>query len=200
MQNINKKASILIWAFFLSSVIIISFISISFKINKTIKNNMTIEKNIKINSLINQKIKSKDFINENIWNKKIIFENNKFFTWSLEKNKNINLNLSWVNKWKFDLKILNWWPLYYEFLSYSWAVNSAKQITASWIVYTSSSFNWELNNKFDKAKLEIKNLWWFTNFTLSWSINFLWEYKKYKIIKKIWNKEIIEKSWEIKIQ
>jgi hypothetical protein len=66
VQKTNKKASILIWSFFLSLVIIISFVSISSKINKNIKNNISLENEISVNSKIKQKIVSKDFMSESI--------------------------------------------------------------------------------------------------------------------------------------
>jgi hypothetical protein len=50
MQKTNKKASILIWAIFLSLIISVTFISISTKINKNLKNNSEIINNIKINN------------------------------------------------------------------------------------------------------------------------------------------------------
>jgi hypothetical protein len=139
-------------------------------------------------------------MSESIWNKKIIFENSKTLTWSIEKNEKINLKFSWTSNWNLKINILNWWPIYYEFLSYSWAVTSAKQVTASWIINTNKTFIWELNKSYDFWNLKIENLWWFTNFIINSDIKFLWEYKNYKIIKNIWNKQIIEKKWKIKLQ
>lgn len=46
MQKINKKASILIWAIFLSLIISLSFLSISTKITKNLKENSTNNKEI----------------------------------------------------------------------------------------------------------------------------------------------------------
>jgi hypothetical protein len=50
VQKKNKKASILIWAIFLSLMISLSFISISTKITESLKNNNTNNKNIKENN------------------------------------------------------------------------------------------------------------------------------------------------------
>jgi hypothetical protein len=50
MQKNNIKASILIWATFLSLIISVTFISISSKINKNIKNNKDYSKQLKIDS------------------------------------------------------------------------------------------------------------------------------------------------------
>jgi len=199
VQKTNKKASILIWAFFLSLIIAISFISISSKINKNIKNNISLESELKTNSMIKQKLNSKDFSAETIWDKKIVFDDYNYIDLALEKEKNTTINFSWTNSGSLEISIKNWWPIFYEFLSFSWSNNSIKEITSSWIINNNKSFTWWLSEKYDKWKLEIKNLWWFTNFSLRSSINLWLKYKNYKIIQKIWNKKVIEKKWKIKI-
>jgi len=46
--------------------------------------------------------------------------------------------------------------------------------------------------------LYIKNLWWYTKYNITSMNDFITKTKKYKIMKKIWNKEVIKSSGEIK--
>ena len=57
MQKFNKKASILIYAIFLSLIISIMFIAISNKINLNLKQNKNISQNFDINDKIENYIK-----------------------------------------------------------------------------------------------------------------------------------------------
>jgi|GEM_PF-3200091 hypothetical protein len=57
MQKFNKKASILIYAIFLSLIISIMFIAISNKINLNLKQNKNISQNFDINDKIENSIK-----------------------------------------------------------------------------------------------------------------------------------------------
>jgi hypothetical protein len=47
MQKTSKKASILIWATFLSLIITVTFVSISTSINKNLKNNSSLTEQFK---------------------------------------------------------------------------------------------------------------------------------------------------------
>jgi hypothetical protein len=58
MQKTNIKASILIWATFLSLIITVTFISISTKINKNLKNNSALTSEININNQVKNIINS----------------------------------------------------------------------------------------------------------------------------------------------
>lgn len=185
MQKNSTKASILIWAIFLSLIISVSFIQISTKINKNLKNN---EKNIdnlsiqnEINNRLNEAKINNNYANQLLWNwDKIIFDNTNDIILSIWENIT---NTSKINTGSVvRINILEWWPIKFENNTSSWIVNSAKNISVS---------EWNL---------VIKNLGWFTKINLqsNTSKNNLSEYMNYKIIKKIWNKEVIQSKWKIK--
>lgn len=184
MQKNNINASILIWAIFLSLIISVSFISISTKINKNLRNNSLLIDNIKTNSEIktminswalNNSITSIDISN---W-EKIIFEDNsdiifwikkwETHTWKIIEDSNITIN------------IVEWSAIYY------------KNNTNSWIILSWNSFNWTIWD------LYIESLWWYSkvNIKSDSKNNILSQYRNYKIIKKIWNKELIKTKWQI---
>jgi len=58
MQKTNIKASILIWATFLSLIITVTFVSISTNINKNLKNNLSLTDKFKLEDQINNIINS----------------------------------------------------------------------------------------------------------------------------------------------
>jgi hypothetical protein len=72
MQKNPRKASILIWAIFLSLIISVSFIEISTKINKNLKNNKNIINNIQLDleteNLINNITITKNFTDQKLSN------------------------------------------------------------------------------------------------------------------------------------
>ncbi len=185
MQKNNIKGSIFIWAIFLSLIISVSFIQISTKINKILNNNKNFVNDIQlennINNLINNSIINKDFTKKTLENwDKIIFYNESEIEFSLKKDRN---HKSKINTWSnLQVTILEWWPIKYENNSSSWIINE-------WKIF--SVTNWDLN---------IINLWWYTRLKINSNTNenFLSEFIDYKIIKKIWNKEIIQKKWKIK--
>ena len=180
MQKTNKKASILIWAIFLSLIISVTFISISTKINKNLKNNSEIINNIKINNevinIINSWSISWNFNNQYLTNwDKLIFEQSPYKI-NLKNNETINL------KSKIDNNIninITWSPIYYSWTTNTWIIISNWNIeTWSWIFI-------------------LKNLWWYSKIIINNS-NIEKEFTNYKIIKKIGNKEIIKSKWKIK--
>ncbi len=185
MQKNTTKASILIWAIFLSLIISVAFIQISTKINKNLKNNDNLLNNLKIDSEIKNNINN-SIINRNFndsilanWDKIIFDKTNELTIW-LKQNET---NLSKINSSTIvSFTILNWWPVKYINNSLSWIIVDTKVfITQTW-------------------DLLINNLWWSTKIKIN-LINdnsYLSEYLNYKIIKKIWNKEVIQSTWKIK--
>jgi len=188
MQKTNIKASILIWATFLSLIITVTFVSISTNINKSLKNNSSLTKQFKLGNQINNIINSwsinNSFTNSYLDNwDKIIFDSNNFISTSLKK---------WIshtgkiieNNSSITINIIEWWPVYY------------KNSSSSWIVINSKTFS---NN--NTWKFYIENLWWYSKIEISSDStkNYLSQYLNYKIYKQIWNKEIIETKWKIKM-
>jgi len=66
VQKINSKASILIWAIFLSLIVSVSFISISTKITKNLKNSFNINSNLEKQNKINNILKKSENNTETI--------------------------------------------------------------------------------------------------------------------------------------
>jgi hypothetical protein len=85
VQKITKKASILIWAIFLSLIISVSFLSISTKITENLRNNSSNNKYINDKNEVEDKLKSTTKDSESILNKTIFVENKRFKK-SLNKN------------------------------------------------------------------------------------------------------------------
>lgn len=181
MQKTSLKASILIWATFLSLIITVTFISISTKINKNLKNNSNLTGQLEINNII-QNIINDWNIDWNYTNKilknweEIIFDNNNIIK-SLNKWEEIIIKIIKDNK--LTIKIKKWWP-----------------IIASWSLITTENIFWTTN----WTNFKINNLWWYSKILISSNTknSFLLEYTNYKIIKQIWNKEIIKSKWSIK--
>jgi hypothetical protein len=187
MQKTNTRASILIWATFLSLIITVTFIWISTNINKNLKNN----------SLLNEQFKNQNEIKNiiNSWGIDMNYQNIYLDNWEKiiferTNKKIISLKKEEIHTWKIldadsniNIKILNWWPVSYINTSSSWVVTS---IETFW------------DNTADY--FYIKNLWWYTKIMISSDItgNYLSQYRKYSIYKKIWNKEILKTSWKVK--
>jgi hypothetical protein len=188
MQKTNIKASILIWATFLSLIITITFISISTNINKNLKNNSSLINQFKLNNQIENIINSwsldYNYKNQYLDNwDKIIFEPANKHIQTLRKLEtilwkvNVDSNIS--------IKVLNWWAVFY------------KQNTSSWLIikWTPNTFSNDWTWTFS-----ITNLWWISQIQITSDSfkNYLWKYREYTIYKTIWNKEIIKTTWKIK--
>ena len=187
MQKKTKNASILIWSIFLSVIVSISFISISSKISKNLQKNNAYVDNV-TNETLKNKIINNDFesiVLEN-WDK-LIFESDKYIKKSLKESQTYNIIFEQATN--IDLYVLNWWPLSYKYF------DSDNNLSLTWIVKNYKNIN--LNST--TWSLILNNLWWITDFYMSWSQDFVAQEKKYMIINKIWNKEFIKTSWEIKL-
>lgn len=186
MQKTNIRASILIWATFLSLIITVTFVWISTSINKSLKNNSLLTNQFNTQNEIKNIINSWSIdlnyhnIYLNNWEKLIFERTNKAIitlkkwethTWKIMLDSNINI------------KIIEWWPVSY--------INE----TSSWIVLDIETF-WDNSIGY----FYVKNLWWYTKVIISSDVtwNYLEKYRKYTVYKKIWNKEIIKTSWFIK--
>jgi hypothetical protein len=186
MQKKTRKASILIWSIFLSLIISITFISISTKINKNIRNNDDLKNQIntsnEIKNIINSGSISWINVNQTLENwEELVFESLSPLQSSLKKGqiKYIQFPISS----NITITLSHSWGLFY---STTW------NITSSWVINNLgniNAFSWVL---------ELSNLWWYMEFDLQADQGFLPQYSKYKIIKKIGNKEVIKQQWEIK--
>ena len=182
MQKNNKKASILIWAIFISLIISVSFLNISTKITKNLKNssnlNLDLEKENKIQNLLyssNNDSKILENTEIQIENKTLKYSLKKWEVYKIQFPKTTQINLQLTNSWIIEYN--------------TWATNS-------WILYSSNSIlsaNINANND-----LVLKNLAWYSTFKLTSDNKFEFSDKKYKIIETIWNKKIIKSSWILK--
>lgn len=185
MQKTDTRASILIWAIFLSLIISVIFIWVSTKINKNLKNNADFSDKITINNEIKNIINNWkidwNFINKYLSNwDKIIFEpSNNVWVWL----KQWEIHLAKINDASnITITILEWSAIKYKNWTNEWII----QITWSFPVSI-----WDL---------EISNLWWYSKIQISSDVttNYLSKYRDYYIMRDIWNKEIVKTKWKIK--
>ncbi len=181
MQKKNNQASILIWAIFLSLIISVTFISISTKINKNLINNINFSEkiidNTEIKNIINNSILNWSFTNQTLSNwDELIFDKKDEIIVSLKQNEKYIIKI--IESSTVWITIINWWPVKY----WTWLITNSENISVT---------AWDF---------EIENLWWYTKLkiTSSSNKNHLSKYLNYRIIKKIWNKELIKTKWKIK--
>lgn len=185
MQKSSLKASILIWATFLSLIITVTFVSISTKINKNLKNNSSLLEKYDINNEIKNLINSWSLIdNEYIlsnWDK-IRFDKANSYIWSIKKWEIFISKIK--NNSNLVINILDWTaPIKYKINSLSWVITGNTNIN--------NTLSWDLI---------ITSLWWYSKIRIESDINsnYLSKFRNYKILKQIWNKEIIQSKWQIK--
>ena len=182
MQKTSKKASILIWSIFLSLIISVVFINTSSKIGKIIHNNSLLLESSDNNYNIKEVLNEKNYIDLELDNwESLLFESNNNYTWTLLANQIIEIQFPDINN-NININIFTWGPIFYNHSNgtSSWVITNNNSISVStWFLY-------------------IKNLWWYTKYNLTSMNDFMTKTKKYKIIKKIWNKEVIKSSGEIK--
>lgn len=166
-------------------IISVSFIQINTKINKNLINNNDTLSQIKANeetkNYINKSIVNKNYSDNTLSNWDTIkFYNTNETTFSLKNNEKTTLKIN--NNSNLTINLENWWPVYYINNTSSGVINTNKNITVT---------TWDLS---------IENLWWYTKIkiTSDTNWNYLSQYIKYEITKKIWNKEIIKTKWKIK--
>jgi hypothetical protein len=193
MQKTAKNASILIWSIFLSIIISLWFISISTQINKTLKNNQNIQQEInksnQLKNILNSSNPSSQQLDD--WTYLNIFESNSYLG-SLEANETKTFSFSGTNLDLVEIIVKNWWPIKYTYDI--WSTNQEYDILKT----LSISFSWNLDNINTHSILTIENLWWYTLFQVNSDKNFIAPERFYEIWKKIWNKNVLIKSSQIK--
>jgi len=184
MQNTNTNASILIWSIFLSLIISIIFINSSSKIGKIIQNNSLISESIDNNYQKKQILSEKKYRDSKLdtW-EQIIFDNNISYTWTLKSKETSEIQFLDTNN-TINVTIINGWPVFYSF-----STDSSLSGTIIGSISIPSVQSWSLY---------IRNLWWYSKYNIQSDNDFLTKTKRYKIIKKIGNKEVIKSSSEIK--
>lgn len=188
MQNIGKKASILIWSIFLSMALFISFVSISNWIRKNLQNNTNFIENIETNNKINTTIIENSSGAIPLGNnQKLEIEDESKIIMNLKEEEEIEIKTQNDNQ-IVTIKIINWSPIEYKTGGEKWILvnrdeDKEKMITLIW------------------DTLNIKNLWWYSQIELSlhdWE-KFEKSYKKYTIQREYTNRKVIKEKWEIKL-
>ncbi len=184
MQKRDKKWSILIWSIFLSLIISLSFVYVSTKVNQ----------NIRLNNFLDQFFYK--WVNNNIWENEYLLADQKMYT--VKNEESIIFLFSWTTTLTWTLKIKSWWPIYYEVKAFSWITENP--LVYSWVIsnINTTTFTGDLTSTYNKAELNIKNMWWLTTFSIDSNNNFTWTWvlQKYKIIKEIWWKSVEKTIFE----
>ncbi len=175
---------------FLSLVVSLSFVFVSTKINQNLMYNMHLDdffsKDTKITNLINS------WSEWDVWDNEVI--KNENISLSLTTWENLLFSFSWITEFTWSIRIKEWWPLYFETISYSWVMNNLELTTSSWLLWDSTiqSFTWYLTSIYTKSDLILKNLWGYSSFYLELNKSYIgtWTIKKSKITKDIWGKEV----------
>lgn len=193
MQKTGKNASILIWAIFLSITISLWFISISTQINKTLKNNKNIQQEISQSNQVKSILKSENPRSQQLDNWLYLsIQNSDTYIWSLKENETKIFLFSWSTLNLVDISINTGGPIKYKYDI--WNNNQEYDILTSWNI----SFSWNLNNFNTQSTLEIENLGWYTLFEVNSDQNFTSPERYYEVWKKIWNKNVLIESSQIK--
>lgn len=193
MQKTGKNASILIWAIFLSITISLWFISISTQINKTLKNNKNIQQEISQSNQVKSILKSENPRSQQLDNWFYLsIQDSDTYIWSLKENETKIFLFSWSTLNLVDISINTGGPIKYKYDI--WNNNQEYDILTSW----NMSFSWNLNNFNTQSTLEIENLGWYTLFEVNSDQNFTSPERYYEVWKKIWNKNVLIESSQIK--
>jgi len=192
MQKTGKNGSILIWAIFLSLIISLWFISISTQINKTIKNNIALQENISVSTQQNTLLQDKNSDSQYISNGNYLkFEDKNTYLWSLKSNEIKSFSFSGSILNFIDIEIIQWGPIKFKY-------NILSNFNTGGLIQNQNTFSWSLSAINNESILEVENLWGYTLFQIKSDLNFEKPEQKYQIWKKIWNKNVLIQSSEIK--
>jgi hypothetical protein len=156
-----------------------SFIYVSLWIKHQIDSNNLLSNLNESYNIKNKKLDSKEYSYSDSEKINILYYNT--FTWSLKTSETLNFWFLNSNTWSFVIN--NWWPIYYEVYSWStifdsWVINDNKNISLTW-------------------SMIVKNLWWFSNFSISFSNTWIiFPYNYYQIEKTVWWTTIVKEFWK----
>ncbi|MDD3646715.1 MAG: hypothetical protein PHH06_04915 [Candidatus Gracilibacteria bacterium] len=192
MQKSNKKASILLWAIFLSIIISVAFIGVSTKVSKKLRDNISFKEDVSIQNQIQNKLNKKDFTNEVFINgEKIYFESSNSIQRNLKKDEKIILNFSTGTS--IDISLYNGGPIIYTFTSTPSGIQ-----TGSGLIKDYDNIIGNLQGSDTNLKLEITNLGGYTSLGINSTSDFTSGEKSYTITQIIGNKELIKTSRNLK--
>jgi len=201
MQKFNKKASILIYAIFLSLIISIMFIAISNKINLNLKQNKNISQNFDINDKIENSIKKieKDLQElvkiPKIWEKDIkkILEN-------IEKNSKIDEKINIEIKKNFDFSAENSTIIILPETRLSTQKGAELKYRENG-VSQEKIFDFEnpIESEENFKKINFKNTWSYSKINIISNKFVIKKNMTYYVYENIWNSNVVKTSWTFKI-
>ncbi len=201
MQKFNKKASILIYAIFLSLIISIMFIAISNKINLNLKQNKNISQNFDINDKIENSIKKieKDLQElvkiPKIWEKDIkkILEN-------IEKNSQIDEKINIEIKKNFDFSAENSTIIILPETRLSTQKGAELKYRENG-VSQEKIFDFEnpIESEENFKKINFKNTWSYSKINIISNKFVIKKNMTYYVYENIWNSNVVKTSWTFKI-
>ena len=201
MQKFNKKASILIYAIFLSLIISIMFIAISNKINLNLKQNKNISQNFDINDKIENSIKKieKDLQElvkiPKIWEKEIkkILEN-------IEKNSQIDEKINIEIKKNFDFSAENSTIIILPETRLSTQKGAELKYRENG-VSQEKIFDFEnpIESEKNLKKINFKNTWSYSKINIISNKFVIKKNMTYYVYENIWNSNVVKTSWTFKI-
>lgn len=201
MQKFNKKASILIYAIFLSLIISIMFIAISNKINLNLKQNKNISQNFDINDKIENSIKKiKKDLQElvkipKIWEKEIkkILEN-------IEKNSQISEKINIEIKKNFDFSAEDSTIIILPETRLSTQKGAELKYRENG-VSQEKIFDFEnpIESEENLKKINFKNTWSYSKINIISNKFVIKKNMTYYVYENIWNSNVVKTSWTFKI-
>lgn len=201
MQKFNKKASILIYAIFLSLIISIMFIAISNKINLNLKQNKNISQNFDINDKIENSIKKieKDLQElvkiPKIWEKEIkkILEN-------IEKNSQIGEKINIEIKKNFDFSAEDSTIIILPETRLSTQKGAELKYREN-RVSQEKIFDFEnpIESEENLKKINFKNTWSYSKINIISNKFVIKKNMTYYVYENIWNSNVVKTSWTFKI-
>jgi len=193
MQKNRQNASILLWSIFISMILSILFLSISTKITKNLKNNDDIIENSQIHEIIKKQIAIKDFSTIKLKDKEyLLFESIDPLIRNIKEKKELNILFNSWNTINLKVEKIYWADIYYE--TYQWIdQNNITTLVSSWILSDEINKNL-LDNSNNWWKIYLKNLGWESKIKVYSEKSCLPKYINYKIVKVIWNKQLIKEK------
>ena len=200
MQKKQASWSILIWSIFLSMFLSLAFLSVSTKLHSTLKNNNSTQKDIATENEVNQILKTGNFESKILPNKtQIIFEKNNQTLNTLWENQFHKIRFTWTWSRIAQIEIKNGSELQYSLFRFDNSdYTGNKSLLESDIITNSKDITIPLSTHDEFIEMKLKNLWWYSKYSLRSAENFITQEKKYKVLQKIWNKKIEKSYWEMK--
>lgn len=185
MQKSSQKGSILLWAIGISLILVFLFASFSTRLSEKIR----FEKGLVggIQSIFQEDSYTPSSGSSDMFRITKVSDPLQ----SLQEKENREYHIESTNPVAITITLEKWGPLYFKFISFSWAT-LFWGTSSSWFVDSAATFTGFLTQSYDKGILYIKNLWWYTAYSLTGSDMLIPPSESYKVTKKV--------AWEQQIQ